>query len=114
MSAATRPRLHRRRSPVCAALLCVSLVLGAVGCGGGSEEASQGGSTGGDAIPEGLVLGEDLTCQVSDTQLVMRADGQFLVNGAAVGSFTAEGALLNLDGREIGRLHPDGRCEVGG
>ncbi len=44
----------------------------------------------------------------------LRADGTFRENGQLVGTFTADGGLLNVDGVEIGRLTPAGQIYFGG
>lgn len=94
--------------------LAICLGLTGAGCGDDADEPQQVSSTGGEAGGAGLVLGQDLTCQVALTQLFLRADGQFFVDSTFVGTFVPDGGFFNVDGNEIGRLQSNGRMTFGG
>ncbi len=85
----------------------------------GAQQLSAGGSYApapGPAIVAGpqLNLGQDLFCQFGNVRLQVLANGQFWVDGSFVGTFTPDGGFYNVEGIEIGRLHPNGRMTYAG
>lgn len=106
--------------------LALALATPLAGCGGrrvesepaaqptGTQQISAGGSNAPVPVAGALHLGQELFCQFGSVQLHVRANGQFWVDGSFVGTFTPDGGFYNVDGVEIGRLHPTGQMTFAG
>ncbi|MCA9615283.1 MAG: hypothetical protein H6721_07890 [Sandaracinus sp.] len=93
--------------------LSLLLLAFALACGGAPPSSTGETTPTAAASVDNLPLA-DFSIFTAVGAVEVRADGTLRENGTLVGTFSPDGAFVNVDGNEIGRLTPSGQIYFGG